>query len=89
MSSVRRNVGAYLAGLLPIAEIEAMLERRQALLDAYRQGDSPTQTEIVEFAQDLTELAADDAELRRRVRVAVLHLTGRAYPPTDEDGDDT
>jgi hypothetical protein len=77
----RREIGTYLAGLLPVAEIDAMLERRQCLLDAYQLGDSPTQTEVREFAHDLAELAADNAELRRRIRLAVFVLTGH---PVDE-----
>lgn len=64
--TARREVGEYLAGLLPAAEIEAMLERSQQLLDAYGQGDSPTQVEVRELVQDLRELAADNLEQRRR-----------------------
>jgi hypothetical protein len=75
---VAREIGVYLAGLLPDAEIDAMLERRQQLLDAYQLGDSPTQTEVREFAYDLAELAADNRELRRRVSLVMFVLTGRA-----------
>jgi hypothetical protein len=77
-AEARREIGEYLAGLLSVAEIQAMLERRQQLLDAYQLGDSPTQTEIREFAHDLAELAADNQELRRRMGLAVSVLTGRA-----------
>jgi hypothetical protein len=77
---VRREIGDYLAGLLPDAEIDAMLERRQCLLDAYQLGDSPTQTEVREFAHDLAELAADNRELRRRIGLVIFVLTGHPSP---------
>jgi hypothetical protein len=81
---VRREIGAYLAGLLPDAEIDAMLERRQQLLDAYQLGDSPTQTEVREFAHDLAELAADNRELRRRISLVMFVLSGRPGGPGDD-----
>jgi hypothetical protein len=79
----RREIGAYLTGLLPDAEIDAMLERRQQLLDAYQLGDSPTQVEVREFAHDLAELAADNQELRRRIRLVTGVLTGWIPAPSE------
>lgn len=83
-AEARREIGEYLAGLLPVAEMDAMLERRQQLLDTYQHEDSPTRVEIEESTADFTELAANYAEALRRIdaaqqmcQAAVLLLRGR------------